>query len=88
MKYGRAFGAGVIGGVVMSLIMAMARAMGFMGLQASREMMLGMRLGGPPNLTTWALGFSTHLMAGGIFGMPMGPYSNTRRSMIIGWSGR
>jgi hypothetical protein len=44
MKYGKAFGAGVLGAVVMTVMMAVARAM---GMPANLEMMLGTMMGGP-----------------------------------------
>jgi hypothetical protein len=66
MKYGKAFGAGIIGAVAMSIIMAMARAM---GIPVSLEKLLGTLLGGPSSLTTWGMGFLMHLVAGGLFGL-------------------
>jgi hypothetical protein len=66
MKYGKAFGAGVIGAVAMSIIMAIARVM---GIPVSLERLLGRLLGGPSSLTTWGMGFLMHLVAGGIFGL-------------------
>jgi hypothetical protein len=66
MKYGKAFGAGVLGAVVMTVIMAMARAM---GMPVNLEMILGTMMGGPPSAAKWVMGFIMHLMAGGIFGL-------------------
>ncbi len=65
MKTGRAFGAGVVGAIVMSIIMAMARAM---GMQAQLEMLLGTMIM-PPGQGAFWLGMMMHLMMGGIFGL-------------------
>lgn len=67
MNYGRAFLAGVIGGVVMSLVMAMAR--NFMGMEVHLEMMEGTMLGLQPGTTTWVIGFVMHLIISGIIGI-------------------
>src|SRR5918996_2950090 len=66
MNYKKAFVAGVIGAAVMSIIMAMARAM---GMPANLEMMLGTMMGGPPSAMTWMMGLIIHLIAGGIFAL-------------------
>jgi hypothetical protein len=66
MKYGKAFGGGVMGAMAMSIIMAMARAI---GIPVSLEKLLGTLLGGPSSLTTWGMGFLMHLAAGGLFGL-------------------
>jgi hypothetical protein len=66
MKYGKAFGAGVLGAVVMTALMAMARAM---GMPVNLEMVLGTMMGGAPSLASWIMGFIIHLMAGGIFAL-------------------
>lgn len=60
MRYGRAVLGGVIGGAVMSLMMALGRSM--MGMQANLEMMLGTMFGAAPGPGTWLLGFGMHLM--------------------------
>lgn len=67
MNYGRAFLGGVIGGAVMSLIMAMAR--NFMGMPVHLEMMEGTMLGLQPSTTTWVIGFIMHLIISGIIGI-------------------
>ena len=66
MKYGKAFGAGVLGAVVMTVMMAVARAM---GMPANLEMMLGTMMGGPPSAAKWVIGFIIHLVDGGIFAL-------------------
>jgi hypothetical protein len=66
MKYGKAFGADVLGAVVMTALMAMARAM---GMPVNLEMVLGTMIGGAPSLASWIMGFIIHLMAGGIFAL-------------------
>jgi hypothetical protein len=66
MKYGKAFGAGIVGAMVMTIIMPMARAM---GMPANLEMMLGTMMGGAPRLASWIMGFIIHLVAGGIFAL-------------------
>jgi hypothetical protein len=64
MKTGRAFLAGVIGAVVMSAILWIARNM--MGIPAHMEMMLGTIVVPNPALTAWLVGFAIHLTIGGI----------------------
>jgi hypothetical protein len=56
IKYGKAFGAGVLGAVVMTALMAMARAM---GMPVNLEMVLGTMIGGAPSLFAliYAVGF-------------------------------
>lgn len=66
MKTGRAFLAGVIGGVVMSLLMAMGR---LVGMPANLEMMLGTMFGSPPGATVWLLGFIMHLVISGLIAL-------------------
>jgi len=62
MKAGKAFVAGMVGGVVMSVLMWMARTM--MGMPANLEMMLGTMLA-DPGTTAWMIGFVMHLMISG-----------------------
>lgn len=66
MNYGRAFLAGMVGGAVMSLIMAIGRAM---GMQVNLEMMEGTMLGLQPGETTWIIGFVMHLVISGLLGL-------------------
>jgi hypothetical protein len=69
MNYGRAFGAGVLGAVVMSAMFAMARAM---GIPANLELMLGTMFGMPPSGAAGAIGLVMHLMIGGILALAYG----------------
>ncbi len=66
MKYGKAFFAGVTGGVVMSLLMAIGRAM---GMQMNLEMMEGTMLGLQPSTTTWLAGLMMHLIISGLIAL-------------------
>lgn len=65
MKTGKAFLAGVIGGAVMSLGLAMAR---FMGMPAKLEMMMGTMFL-EPGTAAWVLGFIMHLMISGLIAL-------------------
>lgn len=67
MNYGRAFLAGVVGGAVMSILMAIAR--NFMGMPANLEMMEGTMLGLQPSMTTWIIGLMMHLVISGLIGI-------------------
>jgi len=66
MKSGKAFAAGVMGALVMSLIMTIARGL---GMQVNMEMMLGTMLGGPLSPTKWIIGFIMHLIIGGLLAL-------------------
>ena len=66
MKVGRAFAAGVMGALVMSFLIALARGL---GMQVNLEMMLGTMLGGPPSLSKWVMGFVMHLIIGGLWAL-------------------
>jgi hypothetical protein len=66
MKYGKAFAAGIVGAIAMTIIMVMARAM---GMPANLEMMLGTMMGNPPSAMAWVIGLIMHLIAGGVFGV-------------------
>jgi len=66
MNTGRAFLAGVVGALAMSVMMALARAM---GMPANLEMLLGTMLGLEPGPTAWMLGLMMHLVAGGVFAL-------------------
>lgn len=67
MNYGRAFLAGVIGGAVMSILMAIARNL--MGMPANLEMMEGTMLGLQPSTTTWIIGLMMHLVISGLIAL-------------------
>lgn len=62
MKAGRAFLAGVVGGIVMSLLMWIARTM--MGMPINLEMMMGTMVT-DPGTTAWVIGLVIHLMLSG-----------------------
>lgn len=66
MKSGKAFLAGVIGGLVMTILFAVGRAM---GLKANAEMMLGTMFGAEPGSGTWILGLFIHLMLSGLIAL-------------------
>lgn len=65
MKAGRAFLAGVIGGAVMSVGLAMGRAM---GMPANLEMMQGTMFL-PPGTTAFVVGLMMHLMISGLIAL-------------------
>ncbi|MDQ3036419.1 MAG: hypothetical protein M3Y87_28735 [Myxococcota bacterium] len=62
MKPGKAFIAGVVGGAVMSVLLAIGRAM---GMPINLEMMLGTMTGLAPGAGTWVLGLIMHLVISG-----------------------
>lgn len=66
MNWGRAFIAGVIGGTVMSIMLAVVRAM---GMPANLEIMQGTMLGFAPGTTAWIAGFIMHLMISGLIAL-------------------
>ncbi len=66
MKNGKAFGAGVIGAIVMVILMWMART--FIGMQINLSMMLGTMFL-PMGMGAWIMGFIMHLIMGGIIGL-------------------
>ena len=66
MKYGKAFAAGIVGAIAMTIIMVMARAM---GMPANLEMMLGTMMGNPPSAMAWVIGLIIHLIAGGVLAL-------------------
>jgi hypothetical protein len=65
MKTGRAFVSGVVGGAVMSAMLAMAR---MMGMPAKLETMLGTMFL-PEGAAAWLLGFVMHLMISGLIAL-------------------
>ena len=65
MNTSRAFVAGVVGGVVMSIFLAMAR---FMGMPANLEMIEGTMLM-DPGPVAWILGFVMHLVLSGLIAL-------------------
>jgi hypothetical protein len=59
---GRAFIAGMVGALVMSLVMVVLRALGIpLHIEQQLAAVLGTRV--------WAVGFAAHLLVGGVFGM-------------------
>jgi hypothetical protein len=65
MNAGRAFLSGVAGAAVMSVGLAVGRAM---GMPANLELMLGSMLL-PPGTPAFMLGLAMHLVIGGLFGL-------------------
>lgn len=59
MKVGKAIGAGLVGGVAMTVLGWLVRRL---GLEMNAEMMLGTMMSSMPTLTTWLIGFAIHLM--------------------------
>lgn len=83
MKTGRAFVAGVVGGLVMTVLMAMGRAM---GMHANLEMMEGTMML-PPGPAAWWVGLVMHLIISGIIGVIYGlafEYVSHRATWWIG----
>ena len=67
MNFRRAFGAGALGAVVMSFLMAVGRYAGMTELNL--EMGLGSMITMTINSGTWVVGLVVHLIAGGIVGL-------------------
>jgi len=67
MKWGKAFGAGVVGAVVMTILLSGAIAANFRVLDFS--MMWGTLVGLPIGTAAWVVGFVIHLLVGGIFAL-------------------
>jgi hypothetical protein len=67
MKAGKAFLAGVIGAIAMSVILWIAR--NWMGIPAHMEMMLGTMVVPNAALTAWLVGFAIHLLIGGVLAL-------------------
>jgi hypothetical protein len=59
MNYRKALLAGVVGGIGMSIVLAMAR---LLGMPANLELMLGSMLTRTTDLTAWIVGFVMHLI--------------------------
>ena len=65
MHYGRAFTAGVVGALAMSLVMALLRAFGIpLHIEAELAAALGTR--------AWLVGLTAHLLIGGVVGVGYG----------------
>ncbi len=69
MKAGKVFVAGMSGGVVMSVLMWMARSL--MGMPVNLELMLGTMVS-DPGPTAWMIGFVMHLMLSGAIALIYG----------------
>lgn len=67
MNFGKAFLAGVVGGTMMTIIMALVRAT--MMPQANPEMMLGTMTGSMPGMGTWVMGLVIHLILSGVIAL-------------------
>lgn len=63
MNWQRAFLGGVIGGAVMTVLLALARAM---GMPANISMLLGTMVGLMPGPGAWVVGFIIHLVLSGV----------------------
>lgn len=69
MKAGKAFAAGVVGGAVMSVLMAVAR---LLGMPVNLEMLLGTMTGMEPGAVAWVLGLIIHLVVSGAIALLYG----------------
>jgi len=69
MKWQKAFGAGMLGAVAMSVIMAVAR---LAGMPANMSMMLGTMLGLTAGGAAWVVGFIMHLVISGALALVYG----------------
>lgn len=66
MKAGRAFVAGVIGGIAMVVLMWMGR---MMGMDVNLSMMLGTMIVPRPGAAAWITGFIMHLIISGLIAL-------------------
>jgi hypothetical protein len=69
VKRGHAFVAGILGGVLVSAVTALARAL---GVPIAFELFLGTILGHPPGLATWLAGLAAHLVLAGAIALLYG----------------
>lgn len=70
MNASKAFLAGVIAGIAMSILMALGRAV---GIPLNAEVMLGTMVGlAPEAFGTWLTGFAIHLAISGVIGLAYG----------------
>ncbi|MGE0129052.1 MAG: DUF6789 family protein [Blastocatellales bacterium] len=67
MNYGRAFGAGALGGLVMTILMALGRMMGM--TEMNLEMALGSMMTQNISSATWVMGFIMHLVISGLIAL-------------------
>lgn len=68
--YGKAFGYGVLGAFMMTVLLALLRWTGLTEFNIS--MFLGSMISQDFTATSWVLGFAWHLINGGIFGLIYG----------------
>jgi hypothetical protein len=69
MKTGKAFAAGVVGALAMTILTALAR---MMGMPVNLEMMLGTMFGAEPGGGAWMLGLVMHLIISGLIALLYG----------------
>ena len=67
MNASKAFGAGVVGGIVMVILMWLART--FLGMPMDLSMMEGTLLVRPPGPVAWVVGFLMHLILSGLIAL-------------------
>jgi len=67
MKMSTTMAAGIIGALVMTGIMWVAR--NILGMPVNLEMMLGTMIGMEPSVWAWFIGFVIHLTAGAVFAL-------------------
>lgn len=65
--YGVAFGAGILGAVIMTVLVTVCRAIGWTPMNL--ELSLGSLITQDMGAGTWLLGFGMHLLFGGLFGV-------------------
>lgn len=85
MNFGRAFLAGVVGGLIMTIIMAFVRTT--MMPDANPEMMLGTMTGSAPGMATWIMGLIIHLVVSGMIALVYAvgfEYVTHRAGVLIG----
>lgn len=85
MNWGRAFFAGITGGLVMTVLMFLGRVMGLTSM--NMEMIWGTLLIQNPGSGTWFLGFVVHLLASGVIGMLYGAGFEYWIGRADGWVG-
>ncbi|MFW6154194.1 MAG: hypothetical protein ACOC95_03160 [Planctomycetota bacterium] len=67
VNYGLAFGAGVFGGLTLTVLLTLARLVGMTGMNLS--MMMGAMFTQQFSVATWLLGFLVHLVVSGLIGI-------------------
>ncbi|MBD3345884.1 MAG: hypothetical protein GF401_12545 [Chitinivibrionales bacterium] len=69
MKWSKAIYAGVLGGLVMTIILAIVRAI---DIPVNLSMLLGTLFGLEPSVGTWIVGFIVHLVISGLIALGYG----------------